>query len=349
PASLLRSELAIVMVVLPWTLLAKLRTILREAASLLRTKLAIVMVVLPWTLLAKLRTILREAPAALLRPELVITMAMFHARPLRSVLRELLSRLRPHRPVMMMFTRSSLWLLILRPQARLIPLRPGLSRLLRAIVLRLPLLASALKALRHLVTPLHLPGKTFAHLALEALPHLRLELLAMLHPRLRAAIATLRSLRRGTRSAGLRARTLRPHILPGVSARCLRSALIKWRPAISIATAVASIAPLTTSIAPITTRLIRTQVTAPRRAHLAIALATRLPRLIRARLRLRLSRLLRIAILRTALRAAIELREKFIRRDASIATAIELLQRLGRILHLLGIDHAIVIRIEQIK
>ena len=179
----------------PRTLRSELRTVLREAASLLRSKASTVMAVHPGTLRAKLRVILREALATRLGTKVL----MLHARPLRTILRELLPRL-----------------------ARL-------AWLLRTVVLRLPLLLAALKALRHLVLALHLPGKPLAHLALESLLHLRLKLLAPLHPGLRPAIAALalRSLRRSARCAGLRSWTLRPHILAWVSTRCLRSTLVK--------------------------------------------------------------------------------------------------------------------------
>lgn len=322
----------------------ELRTILCEAAALLRAALSTTVVVLhPRALRAELRTILREALASLLRTKVVMVMVP-HAWPARFILRKLLARLPPHRSVRM-FTRSGLRPLILRAlsRARLIPLRPRLPRLLRAIVLRLPLLTSALKALRHLVAALHLPSETFAHLAFKALPHLRLKLLATLHPRLRPAIAArlLRSLRRGARSAGLWPGALRLRIASIIATRRALAALVKRRPAISIATAVAP-------LAPITTRLIRTEVATPWRAHLAIAVTARLTGL--TGLRLRLAGLLRrIAILRPPHGAPVELREKFIRRDAPIAAAIQLLQRLRRILHLLLIDHAIVIRIEQIE
>jgi hypothetical protein len=333
----------------PRTLRTKLRTIPSEAAPLLRSKRPTMMVVVhPRASRTKLRSILCEALASLPRAKTMVMMAVLHSRFAPIVLRKLLPRSRPHRPI------------------TTIP-RPGLRpRILRAVVLPLPLLASAVKALRHLLSTLHLTAITLAHLALETLPHLLLSLRTALHPGLRSAIAVLPSLRRSTRSAGLRARTLRACITPIIAARWPLAITIKRRPAIPIA------APITTPIASvaasIATRLIGTEVPAPRRTHLtvtiaplligakiaatlrthlAIALAARLPRLIRPRLRL--ARLLRIAILRTPHEAPIELREKLIRRDAPIAAAIELLQHLRRILHLLLIDHTIVIRIEQIE
>lgn len=308
-AALLRAKLTMVMAVVhPRTLRAELRTILRETASLLRAKLTMVAVMHPRSLRAKLRTILGETLTALRGTKLVVV--LLHARPLRAILRELLTRLRTHRPVAMMLTRPGLRSLILRPR---------LAGLLRAIVLRLPLLPAALEALRHLLLALHFAGKMLAHLPLETLPHLRLKLLVTLHPSLRSAIAALRPLRRGARSTGLRPGTPRLGIAPIIPTRRPLAALVEWGPAISIATAVTSV-------------------------------TTRLSRLIRSCLRLRLARLRRIAtILRATHRASVELREKFIRRDAPIATAIELLQGFRRVLQFLGIDHAIVIRIEQIE
>jgi hypothetical protein len=346
--ALVRTEWPTVMVAVahPRSLRTKLGTVLREAATLLRTERPAMMTMLhPRTLRTELWAILREA-TALLWTKAMVMMAVLHARPARTILRKLLSRLRPHCPGATV-ARSRLRTLILRARTRprLIPLRPRLTRLLRAIVLRLPLLTTALKALRHFLPALHLAGKTLAHLALKTLLHLRVKLRAALIPRLRPTIAALWSLRHRARSTGLRSRSLWPRLTPIVTARLTLAVAVKWRPAISIAT---SVAPFTL-ITSISTRLIRAEITTLRRAHLAIALAARLPRLVRPRLRLRLARLLRIAILRTPLETPIELREKLIRRDASIAAAIKLLQHVRRILHLLLIDHAIVVRIEQIE
>jgi hypothetical protein len=195
-------------------------------------------------------------------------------------------------------THRPVMMMVLHSRSRLRPLIRRLARLARLRpTLREPLL--------HLLSALHVLRKPL------------LKLLALLPLRLWSAITSRRAI------AALR--RLRP---------ALRPALLKVRPAIAIAT-------------PIATRSVHSKFSVRLRPPLAISVAawlTLVGQNCSAGIR---SAGLRIAALRTAHESSATLRVKFVRRDPPIAAAIQLLQRLRRILHFLRIDHAIMIRIEQ--
>ena len=333
----LRTESAAMMVMPPWTTRAVLRettfrlrtesaammmmpprtarAVLREATSPLRTKFSPLVVAHPRTL----RAILCEAALLPFKLRMVV---MFAARPtlarLRTVLREsslALSALRTKALMAMTLPRP------LRPTLgkALSPLRPHRPARLHSRSLRSgprPLIATRLRP--WILRP-RLGLRTILRLLLAPPLHVLLKALAHL-------FATLHLLRK----------PLAPLLL-----KLLLALLPRLRSALATLTALRRTRRILWS------RILRLRVAPviaarPGRTPLAIAFTALRSGL--SRLCIAVTTIARAALHRTPVGL-----EKLIARHPAIAPAIELLQSLRCILHLLLIDHAVVIRIEQIE